>query len=456
MMRSLFGVSMLMGTCAQEACSSDGIEAMAMVQRVNRKAQQAAVVAHPLTQLLQATTKMLKDGTTPAVVTFTADTLDEIKKDIIPAIKSNHLKDQTMLDDQLKELQALLVGYKADEDVLEANNGLEETAHDALSSCRGAVTGDEPAGSEAALCLDASHKNKNRADAWATLKLEENHYIGVSRDIHGRFCPTIGDTWHTRHDGVSKVLDPGHMTGDIWTPGDINPMVADLEKYRSGSTKKMETFAEKGTDYFAEIPLWEETERLALAANTSHTDKKEVCDGLQKTLEEKSCARAQHHAEFIKVFLEEWNAAELIMNKTKDNIVVTEADRVREFVTLNMVECLLTKISARNGTRCEESGEAEAEIQNCESQDVTTEELEIDYPCAPEMPDHMQIKVFPGQPEAFWTSYYTPIESHGFCFSDKPGHVDHVTDTRLNNQFPLPVIHNKECELVDYSMVTVA
>jgi len=456
MMRSLFGVSMLMGTCAQEACSSDGIEAMAMVQRVNRKAQQAAVVAHPLTQLLQATTKMLKDGTTPAVVTFTTDTLEEIKKDIIPAIKANHGKDQTMLDEQLKELQSLLEGYTNDTVVLESNNKLEEAAHDALSSCRGAVTGDEPAGSEAALCLDASRKNKNRADAWTALIGGERHYTDVSKDIHSRFCPSTGDTWHTRHDGMDKVLDPGHMTGDIWTPGDINPMVVDLEKYRSGSAKKMESFVEKGTDYFALIPKWEETEKLASAANTTHMEKKQDCDKLQKTLEEKSCARAQHHSEFIKVFLEEWNAAELIMNKTKDNIVVTEADRVREFVTLNMVECLLTKIAARNGTRCEESGEAEAEIQNCESQDVTTEELEIDYPCAPEMPNHMKIKVYPGQPKAFWTSYYTPIENHGFCFSEKPGHVDYVTDTRENNQFPMPVIHNTECELVDYSMVTIA
>jgi len=385
-----------------------------------------------LTQLLQATTKMLKDGTTPAVLVFTNDTLEEIKKDIIPKILANHKKDQEMLDAQLKELEAILATYNDELKTLAENNRVEELAHDAHVGCRGAVKGQEPEGSEAALCLDASKKNWKRAEKWRKLIIGENEYIEISTVLHGRFCPTEGiETWHTKE----------------LTDEEINDMVPALESYRTKTVKKMVKYNELGAEYFRVlIPAWEVADETAKKANKTHMDRKFTCETLKKTLETKSCVRAQHHAELIKVFEEEWHAAELILNKTKENVVLTEKDRVREFVTLHMVKCLLKKIESRNGTRCDEVGEAENEIKDCETRDVVTVELEIDYPCSPEKPEHPPIKVYPGQPEEYWVFRYTQIESHGFCFTNKDGVVD-----RVNNQFPMDVIHNKdECPLVDY------
>jgi len=417
---------MLIAAGADEACTTSDCEASAMVQRINRKQ-----TASPLTQLLQATTKMLRDGSTPAVLVFTGDTLKEIEDDIIPKIDANHDADQKLLDDQIKELEAIITTFNGEVIKLETFSKTEETDDTNHKSCRGVdlVTKDgkaigDSADSEVKLCIDASKKNWIRAEAWAKLLSGERTYTQISTTIHGRFCPPRAVTWH------SKDL----------TDEEINPMVAQLQEYRSTTVTKMMKFNTDGAKYFRVlIPAWILTDNTAQSANQSHMNKKTTCEGLKTVLETSSCTRAQHHATFLHNFRVEWTSAEEIFNETKLNIVSAEKDRIREVVTLGMVQCLLKKIESKNGTACKTTGEADEEIQDCETKNITTTRWEIDYPCAPDQPVPPIIKVFPGQPTHYWTYRYSTIESHGFCFTDEAGKVD-----KVNNQFPMKVIFNKD------------
>jgi len=127
--------------------------------------------AGPLTQLLQSTTKMLRDGSTPAVIVFVNDSLREIEIDIIENIWLNHQADQKFIDDQLVELQDILNTYNQNLTELESFEYNETTANTTHVSCRGATdrtgltgsegpngnaAGQETAGSEAELCLESS------------------------------------------------------------------------------------------------------------------------------------------------------------------------------------------------------------------------------------------------------------------------------------------------------------
>jgi len=422
MVRALFGVSMLLSARAEDVCASADCESSAMVQRVHRKVGNAS----PLTQLLQATTRMLRDGSTPAVLEFTKDTLKEIDTDIITNILKNHQADQDLLDAQIKELEAIIAKFNGEVTKLEANEVTEESAHTSHKECRGADTpGSDPEGSEAALCDDASKKNWERAEKWTALLRGERKYEVISTTLHGRFCPPTGLTWH------SKDL----------SDEDINAMVPALQSYRTSTVTKMMKFNDLGAVYFRElIPAWQVADTKADRANTTHMNKKTECEGLKTVLETSSCTRAQHHADFIVNFEIEWTSSEDIFNKTKEAIVGSEKDRKRECVTLEVVKCLLKKIELRNGTKCNSTDDADEEIKDCETKDATEEEcpLTIDYPCAPEPPVHPIIKVFPGQPKHYWEYRYSAIESHGFCFTNKDGVVD-----KVNNQFPMTVIHNK-------------
>jgi len=414
---------MLIAAGADEVCTTSDCEASAMVQRINRKQ-----TASPLTQLLQATSKMLRDGSTPAVLVFTRNTLKEIREDIIDKIGKNHDADQTMLDDQIKELEAIIATFKDKDKVLTTLEQREEANHTIHQSCRGVgfvtTDGKVPVGSEASLCDDASKKNWIRAQAWIALMRGEHKYTEISEHIHGRFCPPSTPTWH------SKDL----------TDADINPMVVKLEEYRHTTVSKMMTFNTDGDLYFRKlIPAWILTDDTANSANNSHMAKKTKCETSKSKLETSSCTRAQHHADFINNFRVEWDSAIIIFNKTKENVVSAEKDRIREVVTLGMVQCLLKKIESKNGTACASVGEADDEIKDCETKTVITTRYEIDYPCAPEEPEIPIIKVFPGQPTQYWKYRYSTIESHGFCFTDADGVVDQV-----NNQFPMNVIHNKD------------
>jgi len=263
-----------------------------------------------------------------------------------------------------------------------------------------------------------------RAHKWFLLIKEENLYETVSETLHGRFCPPPhhDPTWH------SKDL----------ADGEFDPMIAELEIYRKKTRDHMMTFNTHGNHYFRTlIPAWVLADANATSANSSHTLKKQVCEGKKKLLETASCARAEHLVEFIKNFEEDWTNAEDIFNKTKESIVISEKDRIREIVTLGMVQCLLEKIQSKNGTACKTSGEADDEINDCETQNINTTRYEIDYACSPEKPVHPVVKVFPGQQSEFRTHYYSKIESHGFCFSaDKFDTADVVTPVTTTHETP--------------------
>jgi hypothetical protein len=425
---------MMLVVGAEDVCTSADCEASAMVQRINRK----QTAPGPLTQLLQSTTKMLREGSTPAVIVFVGDTLTEIENDIIKNILKNHEADQKFIDDQLAELQNIVTTY--DEKVLELKvyETAEEKTHTNHVECRGATSridktsfdeGQEPADSEAEICLKASRKNWIRAKKWAELLTGERRYTSISTNLHGRFCPPTGLTWH------SKDL----------TDADINAMVPALETYRTTTVTHMMTFNERGDKYFRVlIPAWEEADTIATQKNASHMLKKGQCEGKKRLLETASCTRAEHHVDFIKNFEEDWTFAEDIFNKTKESIVISEKDRIREIVTLEMVKCLLEKIKIKNGTACNSTGDGDEEIKDCETRTVNTTVYEIDYECSPEKPVHPIVKVFPGQPTEYWTHRYFEIESHGFCFTDQVGVVD-----KVNNQFPMDAI-STSCSFVTF------
>lgn len=126
---------MMLVVGAEDVCTSADCEASAMVQRINRK----QTAPGPLTQLLQSTTKMLREGSTPAVIVFVDDTLTEIENDIIKNILKNHEADQKFIDDQLAELQNIVTTY--DEKVLELKvyETAEEKTHTNHVECRGAT-----------------------------------------------------------------------------------------------------------------------------------------------------------------------------------------------------------------------------------------------------------------------------------------------------------------------------
>jgi len=435
MMRSLLAASMMLVVRAEDVCTSADCEAGAMVQRFNRK---QTIARGPLTQLLQSTTKMLRDGSTPAVIVFVDDALADIEINITKNIWLNHQADQKFIDDQLKELQAILKTYNTNVLELGVWEKGEESNHTDHVECRGAAprdnkvgmaAGQEPADSEAELCLEASRKNWVRAQKWALLLAGEERYTSISTQLHGRFCPPTGVTWHTR---------------DL-TDADINAMVPELQSYRSSTVTKMTTFNTRGAKYFRVlIPEWKVANDIAETKNASHLLKKTTCEGKKRSLETASCSRAEHHVDFIKNFEEDWTFAEDVFNKTKESIVISEKDRIREIVTLEMVKCLLNKIKGKNGTKCKDAEDGDEEIKDCETRTVNTTKYEIDYECSPEKPVHPIVKVFPGQPTEYWTHRYFDIESHGFCFTDKTGVVD-----KVNNQFPMDAI-STSCNFVTF------
>jgi hypothetical protein len=132
--------------------------------------------------------------------------------------------------------------------------------------------------------------------------------------------------------------------------------------------------------------------------------KSATCDAHQTSLEQKACAHALKITEVLATYYNDFAQAASAYNCAVEEIMQLERDRKREWITLQVVTCLLGRVHELNGRPCDsETGEVDNEIAFCEQGhyvDVCSVEngepqLCLDYPpippCPPECPGRDQV-----------------------------------------------------------------
>merc|ERR1719235_1162068 len=125
-------------------------------------------------------------------------------------------------------------------------------------------------------------------------------------------------------------------------------------------------------------------------------DQSAICNQKQTELEEKACAHAVTINEVLTMYYNDYAQAVSAYNCAVEEIMQLERDRKREWVTLQVVNCLLERIREQNGVPCDDSnGGVTEEVGVCEERHglavCSTEEGEprlcLDYPPIPQHPD---------------------------------------------------------------------
>merc|ERR1719324_768929 len=138
--------------------------------------------------------------------------------------------------------------------------------------------------------------------------------------------------------------------------------------------------------------------------NGALNDQSAMCNMKQTELEEKACAHALKISDVLNTYYNDHVQAASTYNCAVEEIMQLERDRKREWVTLQVVNCLLERIREQNGVPCDDAnGGVTEEVGICEErhglQVCSTEEGEprlcLDYPpippCPPQCPARDQV-----------------------------------------------------------------
>jgi len=304
--------------------------------------------------LLESATTMLKNGATPAVVDFAEVTLGEVSGVVIPAILNESLNDQQFIYNLHARFEAIRTELAASNQEVFQLNAEEQEFSANHKSCRA---------TEHLKCEDKRNCEMELYRRW-TIWVEEEESLKVIHDhIDAHFCPPEANgTLHTFR--VHSV-----------------PL---MEQYMAQKI----VVEEAESTYDEHVPIC----RVAHGALDAQSA---ICNALQTNLEEKACAHAQKINEVLHTYYNDFANAESAYHCAVQEIMELERDRKREWITLQVVNCLLTRIREQNGVPCdEETGGVTEQVGICEErhgiQVCTNEEGEprlcLEYPAVPPHP----------------------------------------------------------------------
>jgi len=316
---------------------------------VGAKSKKPAIQA-----LMESATTMLKNGATSAVVDFAEETLGEVGGVVIPAIINESLNDQQFIYSLHSRFQVIRDTLASDNLEVFQLNAEEQRLSGEHKTCRDV---------EAAKCTNKRECEMELYRLWTVWVEEEEELREVHDHIHGHFCP----------------------------PGSNGT----LHSFRVASVPWMQQYmAQKIVVEAAEV-AYDNKVPLCRVSHSELDTQSATCNGLQTSLEETACAHALKINEVLTKYYADFAQAESAYHCAVQEIMELERDRKREWVTLQVVNCLLERIREQNGVPCDDSnGGVTEQVGICEErhslQVCTNEEGEprlcLTYPPVPPHP----------------------------------------------------------------------
>jgi len=304
--------------------------------------------------LMESASTMLKNGATPAVVDFAEETLNEVSSVVIPAIINESESDQRFIYSLHSRFQVIRDSLsEGNQEVFQLNHE-EQTLSSEHKTCRDV---------EKTKCQNKRECEIELYRRWSRWVTAEEELREIHGYISGHFCPP----------GANGTLHSFRVTSVPWMSEymDQKIVVDDAE-----------------TEYEVYVPTCRDT-------HNALDDQSTMCNHRQSELEEKACAHAFKIREVLNVYYNDFAQAASAYNCAVEEIMQLERDRKREWVTLQVVNCLLERIREQNGVPCDDSnGGVTEEVGVCEQRHGITvcstaegePRLCLDYPPVPPHP----------------------------------------------------------------------
>jgi len=286
-----------------------------------------------VTNLMESAKTFLKNGATSDVVEFADATLTEISSVVIPAIENESITDQAFIMTLHSRFQDILNTLTTENLEVFQLNAEEQTATVMHQTCRSTNLGGEA--SEEHKCVEKRVCEMSAYRLWTEWVTEEEELRQIHASIDGHFCPP----------GSNGTLHSFRVASVPW-----------MESYMA--QKSRVDAAELAYD--VHIPT-------CVTTHSNLDEKSAICNANQVDLEEKACAHEAKINEVLTAYYNDWAQAESAYNCAVEEIMELERDRHREFITLQVVNCLLERVHEQNGRPCDsETGEVDDQVSHCE------------------------------------------------------------------------------------------
>lgn len=335
-----------------------------LIQAKLSKPSSAAGGGHGVESLLESAKGFLKNGATHDVVEFVDVTLEEVSGVTIPAIEHASATQQAMVYDMHDQFQVIKNKLNEENRAVNALEIEEEAASNSHKECRAiqyAPNAAEPLLPEEQRCINKQQCEGTLYGLWTAWESAEEELIEAHNLLVGHFCPPEANgTLHT---------------------------------FRVASGPKM-------TDYMNKKRAVDEAERQydayvpnCVTAHNALDTRSSQCNSYQSALEDKSCDYAHTIRRVLTDFHTEYDHTIRQYEDYLDVVRQEEEDRHREFVTLQVVKCLLDRVHELDGVPCDTANGVTDEVGHCEerhSMNVCEESpvLCINKPPAPPKPPH--------------------------------------------------------------------
>merc|ERR1719444_222861 len=320
--------------------------------------------------LMESAKSFLKNGATPDVVDFADATLSEVSGVVIPAIENESITDQAFIMSLHSRFQEILNTLSTENQEVKTLNAEEQKATVTHQTCRSKTLGGVD--SEEHKCIEKRECEMEAYRLWTEWVSEEEVLKEIHRSFDGHFCLP----------GSNGTLATFRVASVPW-----------MERYTT--QKALVDKAE--LNYDNHIPT-------CVTTHDNLDAKSSTCNANQLDLEEKACAHASKINDVLTEFYADWAQAESSYNCAVEEIMELERDRKREWITLQVVNCLLQRVHDQNGRPCDsETGEVEEQVTVCEERHSLTvcdpaegnTILCLNYPpvphCPPECPTRDQV-----------------------------------------------------------------
>ena len=283
--------------------------------------------------LMESAKNFLKNGVTNDVVVFAEETLNEVSGVVIPAIQNESITDQRFVNHLYSRFQDILNSLSAGNTEVFQLNSEEQTATVTHQTCRSKSLGGEA--SEEHKCIEKRDCEMSAYRLWTEWVTEEEELRQIHASIDGHFCP----------------------------PGSNGT----LHAFRVASVPWMESYMAQKIRVDAAELAYDQHIPTCVTKHSNLDDKSGTCNANQVDLEETACAHASKINEVLTEYHADWAQATSAYNCAVEEIMELERDRHREWITLQVVNCLLENVHQQNGRPCDsETGEVDTQVTECE------------------------------------------------------------------------------------------
>jgi len=310
-------------------------------------------------KLLDSAVQMVKNGATPDVQEFIGATTSEIENDIMVQIQAEHDADQTYVDLLMARFQTAVDALANSAITIGVSQAGCENSGRAHHQCRA---------EEAYACARSRRCEEQLRVLWVHVKAAEEDIREKHSDIHGEWCvetlPTNNIDLCSGRPSYPNALphEPHALTHCMdWSDTSPYPLLDyahGVVEYRDWSVIHFGQYKVKKE---AVERAWQAYNLKLSTCSDFEADldaKSPVCDEAQRDMHAQCCRYSETNMDAREAFGQEWASLMRSYGQAKVAKDNDQMDRIAEWETLSIVECLLNHVytsveaSLATGTPC--------------------------------------------------------------------------------------------------------